>query len=377
MASKVHRVTALACACAAWLATSHAAAQYPPPPGQPPPGQPPPGYGPPPPGYGPPGQPPPPGYGYPPPGYPPPGYPPRPPRRPTSTGLEIGLLYGTSIAYGVGLGIWIDAEIWPDGNVNPGLSVIAPIILGAAAPGTVFLIDEFAFSRGMPEGLPSAIAAGGLIGAGEGLGIAGTQWVVSDAEDEWGFRGLARAEAVGATVGGAAGVGLYYLLKPYPESNVLYFSSTFWGAAIGTFFGGGASKGPWGQANDTTSIGGLVGFNVALAGAVTASIFWTPSWNQLGWMWGGFAIGSAAGALVYPFYAAAPEADPRTGLIAQGITGTLGLGLGAILAKPSRSPKRYAANEVQEIDDRPVQVLGGGFMPVDKGVGLQLHGRLW
>jgi hypothetical protein len=244
----------------------------------------------------------------------------------------------------------------------------------------VFLIDEFAFSRGMPEGLPSAIAAGMLIGAGEGLGIAGTHWVTVDADKEWGFRGLARAEAVGATVGAGAGAALYYLLKPYPESNVLYTSAVFWGAGIGSMFGGGASKGPWGQANDSVSIGGLVGFNVALAGAIGASIFWTPSWNQLGWMWGGFAIGGAAGALVYPFYAAAPEADPRTGLIAQGITATLGMGLGAVLAKPSRSPKRYASAEEQYDDGLtvgPLKLMGGGLMQVEQGVGLQVSGLLW
>jgi hypothetical protein len=368
------------------LVSSEAAAQYPPPP---------------PPGYGQPPGPPPPGYGYPGgPGYPPPGPPPKP-KRPVSSGLEIGLLYGTAVAWGVGTGIWIDAEAEVE---DPGIAIIAPAIFGIAAPVGVFLVDRYGFRRGMPEGLPSAVAAGALIGAGEGLGITGTQWAIAECPgedtgvgedengnplddtggcDEWGFKGLARSEVIGATVGAGAGAGLYYALKPYPESNLLYTSSIFWGTIVGAFFGGGASNGAWGEANDSVSIGGLVGFNVALAGAIGASIFWTPSWNQLGWMWGGFAIGAAAGALVYPFYAAFPDADPRRGLIVQGITATVGLGLGVIFARPLRSPKRYAYTysedeDEEEIDQSPIRIIGGGPMAVgEHGVGMQLIGQLW
>jgi hypothetical protein len=229
-------------------------------------------------------------------------------------------LYVTSAMYGAGIGIWIDAEIWPDGDPDPGLALIAPIVLGGAAPVTVWAIDTFAFRRGMPEGLPSAVASGLLIGAGEGLGIAGYQWVTADCPtpdncDEWGFRGLARAEVVGATVGGVAGAGAFYLLRPYPETNVMWTSSIFWGTVVGSFFGGGASNGDWGQANDGVALGGLIGFNVGLAGAVGASIFWTPSWNQLGWMWGGFAIGSRSATRSHrPGHHRDRRARPRRGL---------------------------------------------------------------
>jgi hypothetical protein len=395
---------------ASLLVQSGAAAQYPPqPPGYgPPPGGPPPGYGPPPPGYGPPGYgPPPPGYG--PPGYGPPGYGP-PPGPPVSTGLEMGFLYGTSAAWGIGVGIWIDAEIWNGEEVNPGLSIIAPALFGAAAPLTVLLIDQFAFERGMPEGMPSAIATGLLVGAGEGLGIAGTQWVTAEEENEWGFVGLARAEVISSTIGAAGGVALYYLVEPRPESNALISSSIFWGTAIGSFFGGGVSRsscrdpfpwddetpdpdgeeGPltgaegscgWGESNDTVSFGGLIGFNIALAGSVAASIFWVPSWDNIGWGWGGFAIGAAASALVYPFYAAAPSADPRTGLIAQGIGATVGLGLGIALSEPGTAvygenddEKNYFATPTQR---RQIQIQGASMMPVDNGMGVQLNGAIW
>lgn len=285
----------------------------------------------------------------------------------------MGFLYGTAVAWGVGTGIWIDAEA---GVTDPGLTLIAPAVLGAVAPVGVFIVDQFAFRRGMPEGMPSAMAAGAVIGAGEGLGIAGLQWATSDAQDEWGFRGLARAEVIGSTVGGGAGVALYYLLKPVPETNLLLASSSAWGTVIGSFFGGGATTAfsDWGSTNDGVALGGFIGFNVAVAGATAASIFYTPSWDQIGWMWGGMAIGSAASSVVYAFYAASDH-DPRRGLIFQGVAATIGLGLGAVLAQPRRRTG-YGANKVER-DESLVQFHGASLMPVEGGMGVMAQGALW
>lgn len=359
-------IAAVAAATLTFIAAD-AAAQYPPPPGQGYPPQPPPGYGPP--GYGPPG------YGPPPPGY---GPPPSGPR--VSTGLEIGLLYGTSVVYGAGLGIWIDSEIWPDGNPDPGLATIPPLIGGALAPLSVFLVDRFAYRRGMPEGLPSSISAGLITGAAFGMGVAGLQWVTTDEENEWGFRGFARAEAIGSTLGGVAGGAMWWFLDPAPQTNVMIMSSNFWGAAIGgAFFGGGVSSGDWGEANDTMSIGGLIGLSTAVAGSVTSSIFWTPTWYQVGWMWGGFAIGAAASTPVYIFYAATDGHDPRRGLIFQGAASTVGLVLGAVFADPSVLGP-VASNDPLELEmdeDTPIRVLGGAPMPLQNGMGVQINGLLW
>ena len=338
---------------------------------------PPPG-GPPPPGYGPPAGPPPPGYGPPGPGYPPPpGYGPPPAGPAVSTGLEIGLLYGTAITYGAGLGIWVDSEIWPDGNPDPGLSVIPPLVGAGLAPLSVFLVDRFAYRQGMPEGLPSALSAGLITGAALGMGISGLQWVTTDEENEWGFRGFARATAIGSTVGGAAGATMWWFLDPAPQTNVLIMSANVWGAGIGTFFGGGVSSGDWGEANDSIAIGGLIGDSVAVAGAVTSSLFWTPTWYQVGWMWGGWAIGAAASTPVYIFYAATDGHDPRRGLIFQGAASTLGLVLAAVIADPSVAGPR-ASNYDVEVDERnPIRILGGGPMPLNGGMGAQVNGILW
>lgn len=341
------------------VGTPYDVAQYPPPPGTRPPGTlPPPGT-------------------RPAPGYPPPGYQPGPGfgvqrRRPVSSGLEIGFLYTTAAVYGIGTGIWINEEAKVR---EPGVYVIAPAAFGAAMPLAVFLVDRFAYTKGMPEGLPSAIASGAIIGAAGGVGIAAYQWASVSTGKEWGWIGVARAEFVGATVGAGAGVGLYYLIKPRPEHNVLLMSSVVWGAGIGAAFGGGASKsfGNWSETNDAVSLGSNIGMGVALAGAVTASVFWTPSWEGIGWMYAGFGLGTVASLPIYFAYIGS-DRDPRRGLIAQGIGAIAGVGLAAALAPRYRYPG-YAANDTDDPDW--IKVRGVGLMPVEQGLGAQMTGELW
>lgn len=327
-----------------------------------------------PPRYGPQPAPLPPGYRQP--GYGAPTYQ-QPPSRRVSTGLELGYLYGTSITWGVGTGIWIDAEA---DIGDPGLRLIPPLLLGGVAPVGVYLIDRFAYRQGMPEGMPSAIATGMIIGAGEGLAIAGTQWSRASAEDEWGFRGLARAETISSTLGGAGGFALYYFLRPKPQTNIFIASSAFWGATIGSFFGGGASpaKADWGRTNDDVSLGGLIGFNLGVAGSIGTSLLWTPSWHQLGWMWGGLGIGTAASLPVYIFYAASSgDYDPRRGLIFQGVAGTIGLTLGGLFSARRGPVAAPSDRERQRRAERPVQLWSVSPMVVNHGLGVQFTGGLW
>jgi hypothetical protein len=378
-------LSGLAAALAVALVAVPATAQFQPPPqGQPPPQQPPPqGYGQPPPQqYGQPGQ-----YGgqvggqigpgqyggqyggY---GAPYGGYgPPPSPTKKKSTALEVGYLYVTAGAYGVGTGIFLDAIFEIE---DPGLRFILPGVFGVAAPVGVYVLDQHVYRPAMPQGLPSAIATGILVGAGEGLGVASTIHVNVDEENEWSFKGLAAAEFIGATAGGAGGYALYYFLRPHPKNNVFIGSSIAWGSIIGSFFGGGASNGEWEVTDDTVSVGGLVGFNVALTGAVLLSAVWTPSWDQIGWMWGGLALGTLVSLPVYIFYAGSDH-DPRRGLIFQGVAATLGLGAGALIGRPD---KKGAMAENEDNDKPPfAQLTGGGLMPVRGGMGVQMHGALW
>jgi hypothetical protein len=320
------------------------------------------------------------GYGQPP-GF---GYPQPQTGRKKSTALEVGYLYVTAGAYGVGTGIWIDAMAGID---DPGLRLIMPGVLGVAAPVGVFVLDQYVYRPAMPEGLPSAIATGFVVGAGEGLGVASTQWVRADEANEWTFKGLASSEVIGSTLGGAGGYALYYFLRPHPKSNIFIASSVFWGSAIGSFFGGGVSSsvpdnpapgdgtGTWGKTNDTVALGGLIGFNVALGGAVLLSAAgWRPSWDQIGWMWGGLALGTVVSLPVYLFYAGSDH-DPRRGLVFQGVAGTLGLVAGALIGRPDKPGAIAEAPSTT----RPAfaKIRGGGLMPIDHGIGAQVSGELW
>lgn len=305
------------------------------------------------------------GYTYPPPAAPPP----RSSSQPKSTPLEVGYLYVTSAAFGVGTGIWIDAIA---GIEDPGLRLIAPAVLGVAAPIGVYFLD----SPPMPRGLPSAIATGMIVGAGEGLGVASYQYVTAKKGEEWGFVGLATSEVIGATVGGAAGLGFYYLFRPKPQTNLFIASGAFWGTLIGSEIGGGASNGDWSASNDTISLAGLIGFNVATAAAVGLSIAWTPSWNQLAWMWGGLGIGTVVSLPVYIFYAGS-DYDPRRGLIFQGVAGALGIAAGALIGRPD-ARGAVVRNEHEERRRPPwARVLGGSLVPHEGGIGARVVGELW
>jgi hypothetical protein len=346
-------------------AWAQAPQQYPPQQGYPPPqpyppqqGYPPPqqqqGYPPPQQGYPPQqqqqGYPPPQQQGYPPPpqqqGYPPPQQPyPGPPSQGASAPaspsaskdssvFELGTLYAASVGYGVGLGIWLDAEI---GISDPGTLLIAPAVLGVAAPVGVYFLDQPA----MPRGKPSAIAAGLAIGAAEGLGIAGTQFVTADKKDAWGFRGLSRSVAIGATVGGVAGYALGELERPSPKLSAFVSSGALWGTLIGASMGYGTSpKGVgYGGSNDSAALGGLIGLNVGVAATAAVSMAMVPSYKQIQGMWEGAGIGFAASLPVYLFYAGEKGPPAKRGLVFTGTAMALGIVAGAVFSSSSDGPE--------------------------------------
>lgn len=289
-----------------------------------------------------------------------------------ATNLEKGFLYGFSAAYGVGTGIWLDAEL---GIEDPGLRLIFPGVLGVAAPVGAYLADyHLPFSRGQA----AAIATGMAIGVGEGLGIAGLQFVTSNSENSWGFRGFSRSVFIGSTAGAALGYAAAVTMEPSPKTSLLLGSSVLWGTAIGGMFGYGASNPdkPWGESNDSGAIGGLVGYNVGLAGAAALSSVWVPSYKSLAWMWAGYGIGTGASSIVYLFYAGSDH-SPRRGLIFQGTAGVLGLAAGAALTWNDTSD--IAENDAPWQTAKPlgVQITGGGPMPVPGGMGLQVSGLLF
>ncbi len=363
------------------MGTAQAGAQQPPPqqqpfpfppipqglpqiPGLPPlPGQPQPGYGQPPPGYPPGGGQPgygQPGYGQPgygQPGYGQPGgyYPPPPPEKdPDSTELEVGYLYGTSIVWGVASGVLLDYALELEGAVT----IVPPLVLGIAAPVAVFIVDRL--YDPMPRGLPSSIATGSWVFGGLGLGITGTIGATSRSDTDDDFMVAAVGTFAGSVLGAGAGAAGWWFLDLEPETNLFIFSGVTQGTILGAQFGGGAiDNDRWRHLNDGLSIGGLVGYGVGLLGTGAVSWFYKPSWDQIGWMWGGLGIGEAVGLVGYPIALATDDPWNR-GMIIQGVCGALGLGTALILADGGEG-EWYVSDR---LDPAKPHILGGGFRPI-------------
>lgn len=294
-----------------------------------------------------------------------PGY--GPPKKKKSTYLEIGYLYGTSILWGIGTGVWLDVEAEIE---NPGIAIIMPAIFGAVAPVGVFIADYV--MDGMPRGLPASIATGLWLGGGLGFGV----WAVHDlnmrGSGQWGFAGLGRSTFVGSVVGGAGGVLVGALMEPSPKTSMSVLSATTMGTLVGGAFGGAASSGSLtNNADGAIMVGGLIGYGVGLLGSAGMSFAYVPSWEQIGFGWAGFAIGAAATTPVYFIYLGV-DADPRTGLIAQGIGGLIGAGVGVALADADSGDALISDIPV----DRPTLLSVAPVPMGENGYGFSAQG-LW
>jgi hypothetical protein len=280
-------------------------------------------------------------------------------------------LYATSVAYGVGVGIWASTEMKLK---DPGIFLIAPITLGLAAPIGAWALDNPSMERGKPM----AITAGLMLGAGEGLGIWGVQHSNSTGDNTWHFRGLSRAMALGASIGGVGGFLAGEFLTPPPTTSTLAMSGAVWGTAIGSMFGYGASEGKWGKANNVTSIGGLVGYNVGMLAAGGLGAAMVPSETQIAWMWGGAGVGAAVSLPVFLLYAGKGGPPARRGFVFMGAATTLGivagamLGSGAVKWGSSETESHYAGLRLGKIGK--VQGIVPSLSP--DNLGLSLYGSL-
>ena len=313
----------------------------------------------------------PPGYGQP--GYGQPGQSPGPAQRSNKrSDVEIGLLYTTAALYGVGTGAWLSMELGLD---DPGIFLIPPALLGVAAPVGVYFLDDPEMDRGMP----AAIASGMVIGAGEGIGIWSYQFVTTNEDEAWGFKGLTRATTLGATLGGVAGFATGYYLEPSPKSSLLTSSAVVWGAAIGTMFGYGGSDGDaeWGTANDSASLGGLIGYNLLLAAGAAASAVYIPSYEQVGWMWAGAGVGVAASLPVFLFYAGDDSPPAKRGFLFMGTATTLGIAAGAIFASGELDEYEIGRRDDAPLGNRFASITSVGPMAIPGGMGVSVGGLLY
>jgi hypothetical protein len=245
------------------------------------------------------------------------------PRSRPANSLELGALYAVSAAYGIGIGAWVDAEF---GITDPGVLLIAPTVLGVAAPVGAYIANH----PPMRRGVPAAIAAGMAIGAGEGLGLASLQMATAD--NPWGFRGLSRSMALGSTLGGVAGYFAGELQQPSPNISAFAGSGVVWGTLAGSMIGLGASpqNRPFRESNDWMARGGLIGFNVGLVATAGLSTLFVPSMQQLSWMWIGGGVGAVVSLPVYLFYLGDDAPDAKRGLLFTATAMTLGIVAGGV-----------------------------------------------
>jgi hypothetical protein len=233
-------------------------------------------------------------------------------------------LYGIGVAYGVGTGIWIDALARID---DPGLAVIAPLLLGAGVPIGFYALDyNYEFDRGVA----STIATGMLLGGVEGIAIGGLQWQFTGNGTPgrtWNFATETSVTFLAATAGGVGGYAFGEWLQPDPRGLALISSGAGWGAIAGALFGAGVVGGDW---KDGSAVWGFGGYNAGmLAGGIVSTVY-TPSWQTLKYMWIGDVIGTLATTPVYLFYIGS-SADPRHGLIVNSLGGLVGIGVAAAL----------------------------------------------
>jgi hypothetical protein len=270
----------------------------------------------------------------------------------------------TSFAYGIGLGVWLDAELDLE---DPAQILIPPTLLGVAAPITAYIINH----PTLPRGLPGAVSAGLVIGAGEALGIAGLQMVTSD--DPWGFTGLSRAAAIGSTLGGIGGYALGVLQEPSPNISAFATSGVVWGSLIGSAAGLGTSEADVGfeRANDSMARGGLLGFNAGLVVTMGLSTVFVPTLDQLSWMWLGGGIGALVSLPVYLFYIGDGGPPAKRGLLFTATASTLGIVAGGVFGPLLGGVGLgSAASELARVDYVTPFVTRGG-------VGLRVGGTLF
>jgi hypothetical protein len=263
---------------------------------------------------------------------------PAPAQNPYRSPGEMAYLYGVSIAYGVGTGVWIDALA----NVSdPGIGIIAPLLLGAAMPVGVYVWDA---NDELGRGVPSTIATGMLLGGVEGIAVSGLQWQTTGGTNgnssQWKFPMWSTLTFIGATGGGVGGWAFGEWLHPDPRHLVFISSGAAWGALAGAQLGaGGASQSSF--MGNGAAIAGFSLYNGGILATGILSTVYTPSYESLKYMWIGDAIGTLAGTPVFLFYLGGGQA--QHGLIATSLTGLAGLGVAAALTANLQDPAGSSA----------------------------------
>lgn len=278
--------------------------------------------------------------------------------------FEINSLYLTAAGYGLTLGVWLDIELGLD---DPALILIPPTVLGVTIPAAAYL-----YAHPRPRrGLPAALVAGTLIGAGQGLGLATMQMTTAD--DPWGATGLMRSVVVGSTLGGIAGYVAGELERPSPNTSAFVSSGAVWGSLVGAMVGFGVSEAgaPFAETNDPLARGGWIGFNAGLVTTMALSLAFVPTVEQIEWMWWGGLIGAGVSLPAYLLYASDDAPPAKRGLLFTATASTLGILAGGLFG-----PEISRQSE-PEVQSAWVSVEAVAPWALPDGLGLLVSGVLY
>jgi hypothetical protein len=249
---------------------------------------------------------------------------------------EMAFLIATSAAFGITTGAWIDTlslcspnnkkknadgttfiDPKTGGPVNecdPAGAIVSPLLFGTLFPLGFFLWDNF-YKGGIHRGVPSSISTGMIIGALEGLGVAGANFAIAGdtSGNRWGSDGIMTSVWIGTALGGIGGYAFGEAIRPDPRKIALIASGAGWGALMGSTFGGGVSNSDGNSVAQGMLVGNLVGINVGvITTGILAAVGYDPSWQSLKYMWLGAGIGLlGTSALIYPIYLATGQKDKQ------------------------------------------------------------------
>jgi MFS family permease len=142
-------------------------------------------------------------------------------------------------------------------------------------------------------------------------------------------------------------------------------------------YGGSDGDAEWGTANDSASLGGLIGYNLLLAAGAAASAVYIPSYEQVGWMWAGAGVGVAASLPVFLFYAGDDSPPAKRGFLFMGTATTLGIAAGAIFASGELDEYEIGRRDDAPLGNRFASITSVGPMAIPGGMGVSVGGLLY
>ena len=138
-----------------------------------------------------------------------------------------------------------------------------------------------------------------------------------------------------------------------------------------------ASDVGYGVANDSASLGGLIGYNVGLAAGAATGALHIPSWEQIGWMWAGAGIGAAVSLPVFLFYAGDDAPPAKRGFLFMGVATTLGIAAGAVFGSGYSDDYEIGKDDGLPNENRFATVTSITPAFFHDGAGIQIDGLLF